>query len=523
MPLHRPHLFYRPGLFFAFLTAGLPFLTVSNVSFADVWVFEPTAAIDQRFDDNYTIDQNTPDKTVATRLVGTLGLSREAPSAKFSGLVRLDGLITNSDSRGGELNSNGIAFLSSQFTRARSEYGIGLNYKYDTPSRDISADLTDIASVAADTQANVTQDQNVARQRWILTPNWRYNLTRLTTFETDLSFTSVTHELPSVEDALRAEFALQNQGQPIPDPITSFDVLQGPGFVSVTDELDDYTEAEINIGIRSKLSPIATLSFFAGYSDFTAEVEPDTRAFFRFQDLIPDEDDKDIRRKPKRQRRSNTAQFRIGYDRALTPTVNVGIQAGMYFNETDDTDLLRLSDSVGFDAEGNPYILVEGEGDEEDVLIPAVPATQEQIDELVTSDRGFLANITASKSTGITRYSAKFGVDVLPSDTGSQVESLEVVGDLYRQMGPLLDFSFRVRAYEPDALKADADDEFSRRFLSLEPKLIWRFNRAWTVAGSYRYRRQKSQAATSSGQSNALLFSLKYTPPSAIRDAELAK
>lgn len=516
MPLHRPSLYFS-----SILAIVLPAMVVSTASLADVWVFEPSAAIDQRFDDNYTIDQENPDPTIATRLVGTLGLSREAPNAKYAGLLRVDGLITSSDSRGEELNSNGVAFLSSQFTTARSEYGIGLNFKIDTPSRDISADLTDIASVAADTQANVTQDQNVARQRWALTPNWRYNLTRLTTFETDLSITSVTHELPSAEEALRAEFALGNPGVPIPDPISPADVIGGPGFVTVTDELDDFTEAAINIGIKSKLSPITTISFFAGYSDFTAEVEPDTRAIFRFDDLAPDEDNMDVRRKPKRQRRSNTAQFRIGYDRALTPTLSFGVQGGMYFNKTDDTDLLRLSDAVGFDEDGMAFVVVEGEGDEEDTLIPTVPATQEQIDELVTDDTGFLANITVSKNTGITRYSGKFGVDVLPSDVGSQVESLELIGDLYRQLGPLLDFSFRVRAYEPDALNAESDEEFSRRFLSLEPKLIWRFSRAWTVAGSYRYRRQKSQAAERSGESNALLFSLKYTPPSAIRDAQL--
>ncbi len=507
MPLHRPC-----TNFCSFLAAGMSVLAVSTVSLADVWVFEPSAAIDQRFDDNFTIDHQNPDKTVATRVVGTLGLSREAPNAVYAGLLRVDGLITNSDSRGDELDSNRIAFLSSQFTTARSEYGIGLNYKFDTPSRDISADLTDLASVAADTGASVTQDENVARERLVLSPNWRYNLTRLTTLETDLTFTTVTHELPSVEDALRTQFALnpENLGVPPPDPIS----IEDTGFFTVANELDDFQETALDIGIKSKLSPITTISFFAGYSDFVANVEPDSSVIIPFEETDPDPGNKDIRRKRKRERRSNTAKFRIGYDRALTPTLNVGVQAGVYTNKTDDTRLLLLSDSVGFDEEGRAY--------DEDGL-PTVPPTQEQIDELVTESTGYLANITASKNTGVTRYSAKFGVDVLPSDVGSQVESLEVIGDLERQLGPLLDFSFRIRAYEPDGLNAEDDDEFSRRFLSLEPKLIWRFSRAWTVAGSYRYRRQKSRAAPNSGESNALLFSLKYTPPSAIRDAELAK
>jgi len=501
MPLHRPSLYL-----YSILASGLPALAVSTASLADVWVFEPSAAVDLRFDDNFTIDQENPDPTIATRLVGTLGLSREAPNAKYAGLLRVDGLITSSDSRGNELNSNRVAFLSSQFTGARSEYGIGLNYKFDTPSRDISADLTDIASVAADTRANVTQDSNVARERWVLTPNWRYNLTRLTTVETDLTFTSVTHELPSTEDALRAEFALNpdNAGVPIPDPISVSDILDN-GFVTITDELDDFQEIAFDIGIRSKLSPISTISFFAGYSDFTAQVEQSNEIFATDDTVFAAPDNMDVRRRNKRERRSNTAQFRIGYDRALTPTLNVGAQVGMYRNETDDTDLLRITDIELTNFAGNPAGL------------------QEEIDGMVTTDTGFLANITASKNTGITRYSARFGVDVLPSDTGSQVESLEAIGDLVRKIGPLLDFSFRVRAFEPDALSADPDDEFSRRFLSLEPKLIWRFSRAWTAAGSYRYRRQKSQVAESSGESNALLFSLKYSPPSAIRDAELAK
>lgn len=489
MPLHRPRI--RLALL---ATALLPVLAQ-----ADVWVFEPTAAIDQRFDDNYTIDPDIPDSVSATRLVGTLGLSREAPAAKFSGLIRVDGLITQSDQSSNELTSNQVLFLNSQFTRARSEYGIGFNLKRDTPSRDISADLTDIASVASDTGASVTQDENVARTRLLITPNWKYNLTRRTTFETDLTYTQVDHELPSAQDALRAQYLLTAQpGDVIPDVLT----IEDTGFFTVFDELDDFKETAINFGIKTKLTPISTLSFFAGFSDYTAQTEPSTLIDVPFDERIPDDEIKDIRRYPKRETRSNTSKFRIGYDRAFTPTLILGFQAGIYSNTTDESDLLRDTDATPF-------------------ADPA--AVQAAKDNAITKSSGYLANITATKLTGITRYSFKFGVDVLPSDIGSQVESLEAVGDLYREMGPLLDFSFRIRAYEPDAFNAAGDDKFARRFLSMEPKLIWRFNRAWTTAASVRYRRQKSQAATRSGESTALLFSLKYTPPSAIRDAENAK
>jgi len=118
----------------------------------------------------------------------------------------------------------------------------------------------------------------------------------------------------------------------------------------------------------------------------------------------------------------------------------------------------------------------------------------------------------------VSSYSGKLGFDVFPSDAGSQVESFEAVGDYKRKLGPLLDFSVRLRAYEPDAINAQPGSDFSRRFFSFEPKLVWQLNRSWALASSYRYRRQKSEQRRGAGQSNALLFSIKYTPPSEIRD-----
>ncbi len=469
--------------------AATPF--VAN---ADVWVFEPTAAIDQRFDDNYTISPSNPEKVTASRLVGTLGLSRESQSAKFTGLFRADALLTNSNQNASDLSSNQILFFDTKFNSARSVYGIGFNFKQDTPSRDISADLTDISSVAADTGASVTQDENVARRRLVINPNWQYNLSRRAKIATEFTYTQVEHELPTAEESLQKQLALARESNPA---LEASDI----GVFTVFDELDDYHESAIDLKWSYQLTPIVTFSVQAGYSDYTAQSEiNDQIVDVPFEQKEFDPDDRNILRNPKRDSRSKTATFRLGYDRALTPTLNVGVQVGLYTNETDDTDMLR----------------------ESDVLKPGLDR-EEQLAGLLTKQDGWLANVTLTKSTGITRYTGKFGVDVLPSDVGSQVESMELVGDMFREIGPLLDFSFRVRAYEPDALNNVSNSAFSRRFLSMEPKLIWRFSRAWTAAASYRYRRQKSRDDFNSGESNALLFSLKYTPPSAIRDAELNK
>jgi hypothetical protein len=116
----------------------------------------------------------------------------------------------------------------------------------------------------------------------------------------------------------------------------------------------------------------------------------------------------------------------------------------------------------------------------------------------------------------------KFSVDVQPSSSGSQVETQELTGDIFRIINPRLNFSLRARAYEPDRLGANEEDRFARRFISIEPKIDWKYARNWTVSAAYRYRRQKARIDPVPAESNAILLSLKYTPPSKIRDAATA-
>jgi hypothetical protein len=117
---------------------------------------------------------------------------------------------------------------------------------------------------------------------------------------------------------------------------------------------------------------------------------------------------------------------------------------------------------------------------------------------------------------------AKFSIDVEPSSSGAQVETQELTGDVFRVLNPRLNFSLRTRAFEPDRLGANESDRFARRFISIEPKIEWKYSRNWTVSAAYRYRRQKARIDPVSAESNAILLALKYTPPSEIRDAARA-
>ena len=176
------------------------------------------------------------------------------------------------------------------------------------------------------------------------------------------------------------------------------------------------------------------------------------------------------------------------------------------------TDTSEFSDTSFFD--GLPEALIEQDGPLEELF---TELNAEQIE-----NDGFLASTSLVYDAGATRYSARFAVDVLPSSVGSRVETNELTGQLDHKLSRRLDFSLRARAFEPDRLGATPDNDFARRFISFEPRIQWKYTRNWTVSAAYRYRRQRARSAPESAESNAVLFAIKYTPPSKIRDRAAA-
>jgi len=475
-----PFLSSRPFLL-ATAVLCLPVLGIlSQPAEADVWVFEPSVGLDQRLDDNFTLNPVKAEPIATTRAVASGKLSRESETYYFLGQARIDGLLSIDDSDTNELTSNQILFFDTGFLRPRSRWGLEFTFKRDTPARDILSDLTDLSQTAADTGASVTQDQNVDRNRFVLNPTYEYNLSRRSVISFGYTFTRVDHGLPSVQDAIdrRILEELTNDATS-PERIEALSSIEGNatindvGRFTVGDELDDFTENLVEFNFRHQLSRIETFSTLLSYSAFTAQSE----MFVEEPDRDEDPREDDILRNPRFDTTTDTARISLGYQRNFSPTFVAGVQAGYFTARTDTFGVKETND-------------------------------------------GYTGAITASKVNSLDTYSVKFGVEIFPSDIGEVVESLELIGDYSRPITRLLDFSFRFRAFEPDAISDLNDaDRFARRFISLEPKLVWNFKRAWTFGASYRYRRQKSQVDPAAGDSNALLFSINYTPLSAIADA----
>ena len=484
---------------------GTALVFVAESSRADVWVFEPSISLDQRFDDNYFLEPSGDGKLNATRAVGELGLSRESAAAVIKGLVRVDALLTTQSDAGEEgLESNQLVAFDTKMRSARTRYGILGSFKQDTPSRDIAADLSDPGSISADTGLNIpSQSSNVARQEITLKPYFSYDVTRRLEFNSKATLTFVEHELPSAQDAIYQRYYSQlerDESGNITEVALPYNevTIEDVGVFSPNGELDDFDENEIEVGLRYKYNPISTITFTAAFSKFTAQVLVDPYAEVPNEDRTPDPDERQILRLPRRDSLSTTTSFKLGYERFLTPTLQLGVSAGIYANTSDTTDTLRATDR------------------------PAGEDLTERLDLLKSDNDGWLASVGFTRDAGLTRYVAKFSVDVQPSSSGAQVETQELTGDVFHILNPRLNVSLRARAYEPDRLGANEEDEFARRFFSVEPKIEWKYARNWTVSAAYRYRRQKARIDPLPAESNAILLALKYTPPSKIRDAARA-
>lgn len=163
---------------FAVLMAGV----ASQPLQADVWVLEPSVALDQRVDDNYYLLPTESESSLsATRAIGELGFSRQSQIFSIKGIARVDALlITETDVGEENLDSNQILGITGLRRGKRSRYGATFNFTRDTPSRDIGADISDDSSIAEDTGLDEVQSlySNVIRNEFVLEGSYGYDLTR---------------------------------------------------------------------------------------------------------------------------------------------------------------------------------------------------------------------------------------------------------------------------------------------------------------------------------------------------------
>ncbi|PID62037.1 MAG: hypothetical protein CSB44_04660 [Gammaproteobacteria bacterium] len=490
------------------LVAGVLLAVVALPVHANVWVFDPSVALDQRFDDNYYLDTKSESRLSgtgtfsATRVVGELGISRETERQSFEALLRIDGLLTANDRYDRNiLDSNQLFRIDFQRSNARSRFGIRGTATRDTPSRDIAADLTEESDTAVDTGGiTISQSTNQVRNEFRIEPSFGYDVSRRLSVDNRLSVVRVEHELPDPQDAIYAQYLLSYQGDY--ENIKGYDevTIEDVGIpFTPTGELSDFTEIGYTLSLRYSLSRRSTITGLLGYSDYRGDVEPASWVSVPYDELELDSSNRDIARKPARDSLSNTSRVLLGLEHQLTPTIRLDFGAGAYLTETDETDTWRPESDAGSPPNDAAVAGLESESD------------------------GWLANAAMTIDNGRTRYTARYATDVQPSSIGTQVETHDLTGSVFHTIGPRQKVSARLRLYEPGRVGDEQEDRFARRFLSIEPRYSWDVTRDWTFSAGYRYRRQKAMNDIENSESNAVLISIKYSPPSEVRDAQLEK
>ncbi len=136
---------------------------------------------------------------------------------------------------------------------------------------------------------------------------------------------------------------------------------------------------------------------------------------------------------------------------------------------------------------------------------------------------GVVGSLSAVKTTGLTKFELRAGLELYPSSIGQVVQTQELVANVTRNLSELMTFSLQSRFYQNTALSGsetifDGTASNDRRSMQIRPGISWQLAREWKLGAAYRYRREKLESKPSSAEGNALLVSIKYTRLSQIED-----
>ncbi len=130
-----------------------------------------------------------------------------------------------------------------------------------------------------------------------------------------------------------------------------------------------------------------------------------------------------------------------------------------------------------------------------------------------SSDSGFVANIGATKRTGLTTYRVNLERKVNPSASGNQAEVDELSIYVDRAITEKLSFNFDGRIFDTETT-GNTNSASDREYISLSPSLKWRFSPSWVAGVSYRYTEEdRDNFVGGSADNNGAQVSISYSPP----------
>jgi hypothetical protein len=175
----------------------VPFL--ADAAFAQAWVVSPEISLSQEYEDNYRLESDSPtDQVFTTVLTGSVEASRLTEIWDLRAFARYDAIHYEGDDDDLADKHNQFVGLGSLYRTELGEWELDGSYRRDTIQRtlDILIDPIEvIVDPGEDIDDNISRRQ-VRRERILLQPSWRRNLTELTEAELSYVFNDTSYDTP---------------------------------------------------------------------------------------------------------------------------------------------------------------------------------------------------------------------------------------------------------------------------------------------------------------------------------------
>jgi hypothetical protein len=169
-----------------------------NAVMAQAWQLEPSATVEQSYNDNFRLTTESEDKVFTTRLAGGLGLKRITETIEIEGLVRADfaKLSGDTENLGDDTDNSQVLGLKSLRKFERTKFGLNFLFLRDTVLRSVNVveDPRNVTIEPDPTVDNGVVPENVRRYRTQIQPNFNYQLTERSSMGLDYSFNDGNYE-----------------------------------------------------------------------------------------------------------------------------------------------------------------------------------------------------------------------------------------------------------------------------------------------------------------------------------------
>jgi hypothetical protein len=287
----------------------VPFL--ADAAFAQAWIVSPSISLSQEYEDNYRLESDSPtDQVFTTVLTGSVEASRLTEIWDLRAFARYDALHYEGDDDDLADKHNQFAGIGSLYKTELGEWQLDGSYRRDTIQRTLDI-LIDPGEVVIDTGEDIDENlsrRQIRRERILIQPSWRRNLTELMEVELAYEFNDTSYDEP--EEINIIDFTEHTAAAELfrdISPLTTVNATVDANFYR-GDEDREFDNYSFLAGADHEFSELTRAGFALGFR-FTSFDTPDENG-----------DETGLVGRVYGERRAESSRVRAEYSRQLRPS-----------------------------------------------------------------------------------------------------------------------------------------------------------------------------------------------------------